>query len=59
MAAPNIVNVATITAKTDTLKLTGTSAVQLLENAASSGKVIKVKHLPRAMNLLKTREVTL
>ena len=23
------------------------------------GKVIKVKHLPRAMNLLKTREVTL
>ena len=45
MAAPNIVNVATITAKTDTLKLTGTSAVQLLENAASSGKVIKVNSL--------------
>ena len=43
MSAPNIVNVATITAKTDTLLLTGTSAVQLLENPASSGKVIKVK----------------
>jgi len=45
MAAPNIVNVATITAKTDTLLLTGTSVVQLLENAASSGKVIKVNSL--------------
>ena len=42
MAAPNIVNVATITAKTDTLLLTGTSATKLLENTASSGKVIKV-----------------
>ena len=42
MTAPNIVNVATITAKTDTLKLTGTSATKLLENVASSGKVIKV-----------------
>ena len=41
MSAPNIVNVATITAKTDTLLLTGTSAVQLLENPASSGKVMK------------------
>tara|TARA_R110001606_G_scaffold41664_1_gene112393 strand:- start:244 stop:618 length:375 start_codon:yes stop_codon:yes gene_type:complete len=45
MAAPNIVNVATITAKTDTLLLTGTSAVQLLENPASSGKVMKVNSL--------------
>ena len=42
MAAPNIVNVATITAKSDHLLLTGTSAVQLLDNAASSGNVIKV-----------------
>ena len=45
MGAPNIVNVGTITAKTDTLKLTGTSAVQLLENAAASSKVIKVNSL--------------
>ena len=45
MSAPNIVNVATITAKTDTLLLTGTSAVQLLENPASSGKVMKVNSL--------------
>ena len=45
MSAPNIVNVATITAKTDTLLLTGTSAVQLLANPASSGKVMKVNSL--------------
>ena len=45
MSAPNIVNVATITAKTHTLLLTGTSAVQLLENPASSGKVMKVNSL--------------
>ena len=45
MSAPNIVNVATITAKTDTLLLTGTSAVQLLENPASSGKVMKINSL--------------
>ena len=42
MAAPNIVNVATITAKSAVLSLTGTSATQLLENPASSDKVLKV-----------------
>jgi hypothetical protein len=42
MAAPNIVNVATITAKTDQLALSTTSATTLVSNAASSGKVIKV-----------------
>ena len=42
MAAPNIVNVATITAKTDQLALSTTSATVLVSNAASSGKVIKV-----------------
>ena len=42
MAAPNIVNVATITAKTDQLALSSTSATTLVSNAASSGKVIKV-----------------
>lgn len=42
MAAPNIVNVATITAKTDQLALSSTSATVLVSNAAASGKVIKV-----------------
>ena len=45
MAEPNIVNVATITAKTDTALLTGTSAVNALNNPASSGKVMKVNSL--------------
>ena len=45
MAAPNIVNVATITAKTDTALLTRTSAVNALNNPASSGKVMKVTSL--------------
>ena len=45
MAAPNIVNVATITAKTDTALLTGTSATAALSNTASSGKVLKVNSL--------------
>lgn len=41
MAAPNIVNVATITAKTRGLALT-TSAQDLIENPAASGKVFKI-----------------
>ena len=45
MAAPNIVNVATITAKTDTALLSVTSAVNALNNPASSGKVMKVNSL--------------
>lgn len=44
MAAPNIVNVTTITGKTATLALT-TSAQALVSNAASSGKVFKVNAL--------------
>jgi hypothetical protein len=42
MTAPNIVNVSTITGKTDQIALSGTSATVLLSNAASSGKVVKV-----------------
>jgi hypothetical protein len=42
MAAPNIVNVATITAKTDVLALSSTSATTLVSNAAASGKVFKI-----------------
>lgn len=41
MAAPNIVNVSTITGKTSTLAVT-TSAQTLVSNAASSGKVFKI-----------------
>lgn len=42
MAAPNIVNVSTITGKTSTTALTTTSATTLVSNAASSGKVFKI-----------------
>jgi hypothetical protein len=42
MAAPNIVAVATITAKTANLTPANTTANVLLANAASSGKVFKV-----------------
>lgn len=42
MAAPNIVGVTTITAKTTYLTPANTSANVLLANAASSGKVFKV-----------------
>ena len=41
MTAPNIVNVATITAKTASAAL-GTSAASIVSNAASSNKVLKV-----------------
>lgn len=42
MTAPNIVNVSTITGKTDQIALSTTSATVLLSNAASSGRVVKV-----------------
>lgn len=42
MAAPNIVNVSTITGKTGYVALSTTSATQLVSNAASSGKVFKI-----------------
>lgn len=45
MAAPNIVNVSTITGKTNVVDLTSTSATLVLDNAASSGKVFKVNSL--------------
>ena len=44
MAAPNIVNVATITAKSAGLAVT-TSATAIVINAASSGKVFKINSL--------------
>ena len=42
MAAPNIVNVSTITGKSFYLALSTTSATSLVSNAASSGKVFKI-----------------
>ncbi len=45
MAAPNIVNVATITGKTAYVKLSSTSATTVLSNAASSNKVFKVNFI--------------
>ena len=45
MAAPNIVNVTTITGKTDQVSLTTTNATAVVSNAASSGKVFKVNSL--------------
>jgi hypothetical protein len=45
MAAPNIVNVTTITGKSAVVDLTGTSATLVVENPASSGKVFKINSL--------------
>jgi len=42
MAAPNIVNVATIIGKSATVALSSTSQTTLVSNAASSGKVFKI-----------------
>lgn len=45
MANPNIVNVTTIYGTTTYFTPTGTSAVVLLPNAASSGKVFKINQI--------------
>lgn len=45
MAAPNIVNVTTITGKTAVANLTTTSATSVVSNAASSNKVFKINSL--------------
>lgn len=42
MAAPNIVDVSTITGKSATVALSTTSQTTLVSNAASSGKVFKI-----------------
>ena len=42
MAAPNVVNVATITAKSAMVALSSTAQTTLVSNAASSGKVFKI-----------------
>jgi hypothetical protein len=45
MAAPNIVNVATIIGKTSVVDLTTTAATSIISNASASGKVFKVNTL--------------
>lgn len=45
MAAPNIVNVATITGSSAYQSLTNTNDNSLISNAASSGKVLKVNNI--------------
>lgn len=50
MAAPNIINVTSMLGKTSTTSLTTTSATNVLNNAASSGKVLRVT-LVRAVNV--------
>lgn len=48
MAAPNILGLTTATGKTTYFTPSGTSAVVLLANAASSGKVLKINSLVAA-----------
>lgn len=45
MAAPNIVNVATIIGKTAVVDLSSTNATAVVSNAASSNKVFKINSL--------------
>jgi len=45
MTAPNIVNVTTITGKTNVVDLTTTNATLVVENAAGSNKVFKINSL--------------
>lgn len=45
MAAPNIASLTTITGKTTYLTPSGTSAVVLLQNAASSNTVLKINQI--------------
>ena len=59
MAAPNIVNVATITGKTNVIKSLTTTATALIENASSSGKVFKVNSIIAANTATADSDVTL
>jgi hypothetical protein len=45
MSAPNIVNVTTITGKTNVVDLTTTNATLVVENPAGSNKVFKINSL--------------
>ena len=50
MAEPNIVNISSMVGKTDTTSLTTTSPTNILNNAASSNKVLRVT-MVRAVNV--------
>ena len=45
MANPNIVSLTSILGKTELISLTTTNATQVLTNAASSGKVLKINSI--------------
>jgi len=45
VSAPNIVNVTTITGKSNVVSLTTTAATAVVSNAAASGKVFKINSL--------------
>jgi len=45
MAAPNLVNISTITAKSAVVNLTTTNATLVVENPAASNKVFKINSL--------------
>ena len=45
MAAPNLVNVATITAKSVQADLSTTLTTEILANGSSSGKVFKINNI--------------
>jgi len=59
MAAPNIVNVATITGKTNVIKSLTTTATALIANGSSSGKVFKVNSIIAANTASSDSDVTL
>ena len=60
MAAPNIVSVATITGKTNVIKgLPTSTATDLIANAGSSGKVLKVNSIIAANTAAADSDVTL
>ena len=59
MAAPNIVNVATITGKTNVIKSLTTTATALIANGSSSGKVFKVNSIIAANTATSDSDVTL
>lgn len=59
MAAPNIVNVAVITAKHQLSSLTSNTATSIISNAASSNTVLKVNNLVIANNSASTATITI
>ena len=59
MTAPNIVNVAVITAKHQLSSLTTTAATSIISNAASSNTVLKVNNLVIANNSASTATITI